>query len=370
MRFDKNDIITSQQLFTLLGSSIVGTGILSMARSVSEVAGRDGWISTFIGGIVIVIGTIIIIQLGKRFPNETFVEYIHKITGKFLSYFIVLFYILFALASCSIVIRILAQLLNTWLLRFTPRSVICFLTVALCVYLSRNGIKVLGRFTEFIFLLLVPLSILIIVPLFTATDFMNILPIGQEGFVNILKGALPAIYAYSGFDILLIYFPFVTPREKITVSALTAVSFVVILYTVTVAAQLIIFPQSSIMEMWMPVVNYILNVRLPFIQRIDLIFIYFWIMAIFSTAAIQYYTATVEIKQLFKLKDRKLISSILAPVVFFASIQPNNVVEIGMITDILSKLGVAAGIILPAILLIICVIFSIRSDRNNGYNKN
>lgn len=365
MRIDKNDIMSSTQLLTLIASSIIGTGILSLARAVSEVAGRDGWISTFFGGVFVLIGILIISQLGKRFPNETFVEYTGKITGKFIAYIIILFYILYAIGISSLVTRFLAYLLNTWLLRYTPKVVINFIIVVLSVYLCRNGIKVLARFVEFTFFLLAPLVLLIFIPLGSAPTFMNIRPIGQEGLVNILKGMLPATYAYAGFEILLLFYPFVQERKKITRYSTYAIMIVVLLYTTSVAAQIIIFPQSSIAKMWMPVINYILNVRIPFITRIDLAFIYFWIIGIFSTIGIQYYTATIEIKQLFNIKDRKKVTLFIAPIVFILSSIPNNIIEINMIGDVLGRLSVVAGIIIPAVLLFLSVVLS-KGGEHNG----
>ncbi|EOC99782.1 GerAB/ArcD/ProY family transporter [Caldisalinibacter kiritimatiensis] len=364
MRYDKNDVMSSGQLFAFIASSIVGTGMLSLASAVSEVAGRDGWISTIIGGLVVLIGTLIIIQLAKRFPNETFIEYIHKITGKFLGYIIVFLYILFSISSSAIVLRSLAYLLNTWFLRYTPKGVIIFFMIILCVYLSRNGIKVLARFSQITFFILLPLVILIFPPVISNPTFYNIRPVGNEGILNILKGVMPAIYSFLGFEVLLVYFPFVKPRKKVTKSAVGSIVFVVTIYTLIVLVQLIVFPQSSIMQMWMPTINYVLDVRLPFLERVDLAFIYFWIYAIFTTATIQFYTATVEIKQLFKLSDRKNICLYLAPIVFIGAISPDNLVEITKITDIISKVGVVVTLVIPTVLLVLSVIFSKRSENN------
>lgn len=361
-KINENDILSTGQLGSIIISAIIGAGILSLSRVVSEVSGRDGWISVIIGGLFAILNTYIVIKLAKRYPNETIIEYSNKIVGKYLSKVIGILFLLFYIGSSSIILRMLAEILITWFLRYTPRTIISLLIVLLCVYGSRKGIKVLGRVSYILVFLLFPLIILLIVPFFVESSIMNIRPVGREG-INIIKGVLPSIFSYSGFELILLYFPFLTNKKKIVKAGIYPVIGITILYSTIVFLQFITFPQVTIKKMWMPSIQYIASLKVPFFERIDLLFINTWLIAIFTTIFTQYYSIGVVIKDLFNLKSRKNVPIIVAPIVFFISIIPNNIVETNKYGEIISYASILLAIILPTLLLIISN-FKKRGDIN------
>lgn len=352
-RINNDDLLHPHQLYALLISAIIGSGILSLARSVSEVTGRDGWISVIIAGFIVLISTYIVILLAREYPNETIIEYSNKLLGNILSKPIALLYFILTVSTSGIVLRVLTYILNTWFLRYTPRWAISVTIISLCIYGSRKGIKVLGRFSFITLILFVPILFLVFVPISPGASLMNIMPVGREGIINILKGVIPGIFSFIGFELILFYFPFLTEKNKITKIGLSAVTTVWLLYSIIVFLELITFPQVIVKKIWLPTVQYISLIKIPFLERLDLIFIYVWVVGIFTTIFINYYTAGIIIQDSFNLKSRKNIYFFLIPIVFFISIYPKGILEIGKYGDIISKIGIITGIIIPGFFLII-----------------
>lgn len=80
-----------------------------------------------------------------------------------------------------------------------------FLFVA---YASYGGIKVIGKINEILFY---ATFIVFLIPLFSLknANITNLQPVLGVGIKNIIKGIKETAISYSGFEILLIFYPFI-----------------------------------------------------------------------------------------------------------------------------------------------------------------
>jgi len=66
--------ISALQLGLLIIVTVIGVGILTLPRTVTEIADTDGWLLIIIGGALVIVLALIINSLGNMFPDKTIIE--------------------------------------------------------------------------------------------------------------------------------------------------------------------------------------------------------------------------------------------------------------------------------------------------------
>lgn len=78
-----NDKITSSQAVIFMTNSVLGAGILTLPRDVTEkMHTPDSWLSVLLGGIVVMFAVLLMVKLSQQFPGNTIFEFSQKIAGK------------------------------------------------------------------------------------------------------------------------------------------------------------------------------------------------------------------------------------------------------------------------------------------------
>ncbi|HHW99532.1 MAG TPA: GerAB/ArcD/ProY family transporter, partial [Firmicutes bacterium] len=123
MRDRHRQVLTGWQLFCLLVSSIVGTGVYSLARDVAEPAGAGGILSILLVGILMVISLLSLHLLASRFPGQTLNEYSGQILGPLLAKVYLLVYSFMSLGIAVSIPRAHFPVVSAWALGQTPQLV-------------------------------------------------------------------------------------------------------------------------------------------------------------------------------------------------------------------------------------------------------
>jgi len=352
----KNGEITALQSFILTISIIVGTGVLGLSRTVAEVAQQDAWISVFLNGIFISIIVIIMMYPVSKFPKYNFLQYLSYLLSKPLGYLISFAYVAYSVLTTGIVVAYLCEMTGTWLLNETSSYVLRLIIVITVVYMTKSGITTLARFAESTVFLLIPLALLIFVGLPEAS-LVNLKPIGGAGFINIFKGVLPSFYAFAGYESLLIYYPYISNKEKpIIKNSVLAIILVTLFYTATVLSQIAVYGTDEIKTVLYPSINYLTSVNFPIVERTEIFFAIFWTFTVLATAGIQYLISGILLQNIFNTKKTSTFIYALSPIVFLVAIYPRNT---AVVVEFSSKIGIASvffGFLLPILLFIMYLI--------------
>ena len=73
--------VTPKQSASLVASTIIGVGVLTLPRVAAEYAKQCGWIAVIAGALAAAMTTWIITALAKRFPGQSIVQYSALILG-------------------------------------------------------------------------------------------------------------------------------------------------------------------------------------------------------------------------------------------------------------------------------------------------
>lgn len=92
--FQSKERISGHQALMLILAGGVGNIFVVMPGTAIKDAGRDGWITVLLAyGIAAVVG-LALVNLGSRFPDKTYVQYLPAVFGKIIGKLVGLLYIL------------------------------------------------------------------------------------------------------------------------------------------------------------------------------------------------------------------------------------------------------------------------------------
>ena len=150
---DKEKISGHQALMLVLAGGIGNIFVVLAVPAIKD-AGRDGWLLVIISyGIATVVG-LALLDLGRRFPDKTFVQYLPIVLGKVPGKLAGLAYILGLWVITPLIIREILELMR-FFLPFTPPLAIVILMAMPAVYAMYKGFEVFARTAELFVLLMI-----------------------------------------------------------------------------------------------------------------------------------------------------------------------------------------------------------------------
>ncbi|MEY4479512.1 MAG: hypothetical protein RLZZ267_190 [Bacillota bacterium] len=315
--------MTSYQATSTLVGIMVGIGLLFVSRISVNYVGRGAWIAVLLAGLVVILNGWIMIKLGERFPDQTIVEYVQEIFGKWLGRCLGLYLIGLSLVMTVFTLWFTGQIITTFILFATPSIVVMLGLMLLTVYTAFAGMSAVGRMNEIIFVISFGFAIFFIPPIIEYGRLSFVRPILEVPSWQFLSGLPFLLYCYSGYELILSFYPFVkkTERHKMAKHMTLNMVYVWVIAVVAVFTQQIVFPMNYLERIWLPAIQYVSLVSLPILERTDLVFILFWFFVFYKAHTVYFYRTLIETQRLFKLRSEKglilFFACLLTSIVFF-----------------------------------------------------
>ncbi|MEC0248910.1 GerAB/ArcD/ProY family transporter [Paenibacillus chitinolyticus] len=359
MTHNSNNISLKQMLFLILQTQI-GVQVLFLPSRIQAIAKGDAWMSVLLAGLFSQMLILMMWALNKRFPTATLYDFMPRLTGKAAAVLLQVLYVVYFTAQSSLVLMLFYEVIRDWVFPETPKWLITGLMVLVCIYLTQENLQIIARF----FLLVSSLFLVMIfisAYAYTHSNLLYIFPIGQAGFLPVVRGAHEAVNTLSGYEWILFCYSFVEgpPRKKLA-AASAANAFSTLLYTFLVFTSLVVFSPSELPLLPHPVLYMVKALTFTIIERPDLYFLSAWIVVVATSIMAYLYLASTGISQLFGLSShRKPVLFIAVALMAIALlIHDQAVIRIlGRIVS-LSSYAFLAGI--PLLLLLISLVFHIR----------
>jgi spore germination protein len=269
---------------------------------------------------------------------------------------------LYLLLQTAAVIRFASEMIVVWMLNNTPHYMIMALITFLAVYIARNGLLVVSRFCILVSLLVFLLFFLMFFPI-KDWQLYNILPIGDSGFTGITSSVLSALFAYVGYELLLMLYPYVQDKKKVLRTSLLAYLYVGVLYILFMASLILLYGPNEIIFFLYPVLNYLKAIDIPFIERVDTFVLFLTLFSAVANTGVVYTLTCLGVSQLFGIRRRKNIALWISPLVFAVAAFPKNNAVLNESYKIFPILNLVFGIFIPSVLLVISVIFKRRKEK-------
>lgn len=327
----RSQSLSAMQIAILLANNILGTSILLLPGSLSLAMDTpDGWLSILICGCLVIGCCYLLLWFSKRFPGMTLFECTELIMGRWIGKFINGILISYFIILCSYEMRILAEVVNLFLLERTPKSVIIIAMMAVSLYLLFAGLNAITRMLTFILpLTLFVLAICLALSL-KVFDLNNLRPVLGKGFGPVLKGVKETFQSFLGIEALLILPAYLKQWKNAYHAAWVGVGIPTIVYfltTVIVIGGLTL--DGAKISAW-PTISLIRSFEYTgvLVERYDSFLLTVWILQIF-TVYVLYHFFMVEVLKTFLAQSKPTIWIFVSlPVIYILAMLPNHIDDV------------------------------------------
>ena len=345
--------ITSNQLIAIMISTIIGIGVLTLPRAVTEAAGPDGWLLVLVGGVVVMIVSVIISKLGLMFPGKTVVEFGGYVITKPLGTLFLLGFFVYFVFFCAFEARVFAEVIKQFLLDRTPTEAIVITMLIGSAYLARQDIATIARMGEMLVPVFIIPSFLFLLPAIPEMDLTNILPFMRTPPTKLLAGIATMVTSYLGFEVLLLFQPLMAKPRDAAKAMVTALSAVTLLYVFVVVSAVSIFGTVEVQRLIWPSFAMYRVIEIPgaFMENVHGVMMAIWVVAVYMTLSVFFFAAVMIISRLPALKEHSFAVLPLAFLIYFLALVPDNVFQVYEYLDLFSLyFGIPFGFFLPVLI--------------------
>ncbi|UUZ92934.1 endospore germination permease [Paenibacillus sp. P25] len=272
--------ITFLQFVFIINNMTVSIGFLAAPRVLAEQAGTDGWITLILGWSLTVAASLIVVQVMKRCPDGTLLDLLTRLWGKWAGKAgaVLLALYFFYYGYVGLVYTIL--ILKTWPLPMTPAYLIMLLLLIPTYMITRNGVRILGRYAELILFISLWIPFVYMLPL-KEVNWLYLLPVLKEGWKPILTGVPTLFYYNIGFATTFILYPPLKDKRKASAALTLSSTLTMLSYLFVTLACFVYFSPDEITEFNEPGIFVLKAIEFKYIERIEVTFIAFYLL-IFS----------------------------------------------------------------------------------------
>ncbi|MCR3757650.1 spore germination protein [Clostridium felsineum] len=302
--------ICGKQMFSLIVLCVLGSSIIFFLNPEAE---QNAWIGILIYIIPALIIEYTYVYLWEQNTDDSIIQYMPKIWGKFLGSIFSFFYLTFFVYTASRVLRNLTVLIITASMPKIPIFFTAMILMFVCWYGVYLGIENIARlmyvflffwiifFTlEWIFFMLPPNHI----------HLKHLLPILENGPIPVIKNSLPVIAFPFGENIIsAMLFPLVSNEKSVKKYALFSVILQGILISLsTILFLLVLGVKFSTLALF-PFLQTLRILKISeYFDRLDIFAIVIVVILSFVKVSVFCYGAVRGTAELFKIKNSKWLS--------------------------------------------------------------
>jgi spore germination protein KB len=271
--------IGQNEAVALITTSIVTKVFLAYPNYIVTAAGSAAWLIAPISGVFALVLVWFMVKLLESFPGKSFWQITEETVGSYLGLIVMLVLLIPWLFTMAMTLRRFSEMIITVALPDTPISIITLAFIGTSAFIAYLGIEAISRscFLAFPFILGALILILILTGSSWETDWL--FPLLGKGLGPIIKNSMLHTSDFLEINLLfvlsIIYFP-----RQIKKIGFKSILIAIVLFFISVLAYSLTFPSIVGEEPYLPLYMMARSVYLGrFIQRIEAIFLFFWVFA-------------------------------------------------------------------------------------------
>ncbi|GBF74184.1 hypothetical protein PA598K_02516 [Paenibacillus sp. 598K] len=354
----EGSVISERQSASIIASSIIGVGVITLPRVTVTSSNQTGWIG-IISGVLVAMGmTWIITRLGIRFRGQSIALYAAELLaptrrllwlGKALALPFLLILLVFWGWGSALVARLFGEMVSTTMLPTTPVEVIILTMLAAGFYLTMYSVEVLARVNEILLPLIVVPILIIAISSFQSGRLENLFPIFDMDWKMFFVSTAVMTSSLLGYEVMMLFSAHTKISPKLTKTNVLSISIPGLLYALIAIAGISVFGYEELKLLAWPTLELVKTTEVPglILERMESAFLAVWVTAVFTTVGNYYYATALLLKQILHLKEHRLISLLLLPVMYWISLRPNNLHQLFQTQDRIAWIGVTGALGLP-----------------------
>ncbi|SMB87966.1 spore germination protein KB [Desulfonispora thiosulfatigenes DSM 11270] len=287
-------------LFLVGSTSIFGVGMISQ---------KDMWLGIIMALIMVLPLIFIYIRLHNLFPDQDYYDILEICLGKVLSKIIFFIKFLWIAYFTADIFDTYGQFIKTVNLPNTPQIIPILAMGLLSIWVLKEGIEVLGRWSEFFVYFPFGLLIFMVILLIPQIEITNVTPVLQDGIRPILKGGFQTFtFPFSQIVVFTAAFQYFRDKRsprKIYLSGFF-ISFIYIFLIATVS--LAVLGPDSMERMYFPIYSAAARISVgELLQRLEIIVATSFILGGFVKVSILLLCTTKAFTKLFGFTEYRFI---------------------------------------------------------------
>lgn len=356
--------ITVIQTAAILISTIIGVGVLPLPLFAVRASDSGAPLVTLLGMMIAFVGLVLIALLGMRFPNKSIIQYSEDILGKWPAWIGSVFIIAFFAVLTSLTAREFGEVVVTSVLKSTPVEVTVIAMLLLAAVSTRNDMTTFAYIHHFYFPAILGPGLLIVALSLKNADIINLQPIWGNDPQGMLGGVFTIAALFQGSFILTMLIPAMRSPEKAMKASIWGMLIAGGLYVTIVVATVSVFGSEEIEQLLWPTLELAKATSLPanVLERMDAAFLAVWVTAVFTTLFSSYFLTIHSMSKLFRVRDHRMFSLFILPIVFIMAMVPLNIIHMYEIIQNVGRIGLFITIAYPAVLFTVALIRKKRGD--------
>ncbi|MEB3102663.1 GerAB/ArcD/ProY family transporter [Ferviditalea candida] len=329
--------ISTYQIVWLVGA-FAPVGLTSLPRELNEYTQQSGWMFALAASLLILLPIRLLVNLTSRYPQQNFASILESILGKFAGKFMMLILSLYIIISTAFSIRIMTDGVITYLLFHTPKWIIIAAALAVSVYAIHKGAKTIIRFNEFIQPVLFMTFFAIFILVFNKSDFTNLLPLVSRE-IQWRNGVLLSVYPFFHLLALAFFFPFTANPKQLWNGAVWGTQIINFTFLILFILNIGIFGSTELNYIQHPGIEMARLIELPILERMEIVFMTYWILYSFTLFIVGTYSGSVGLQQLFNRGPRSWWALAVGAVVYVLSLLPENIDTVHQLELLLNQVN-------------------------------
>lgn len=358
--------VGTSEVYAMTIILISGKIFLTLPQKMAQLGTTAGWMIVATATVIGLVGFGIIAALMHRFPDHSIVEISEQVAGTFFGLAASLMFFAFFLALTVIVLRQFTETVIATVLPRTPISIITTMFVIALVFGCYQGLEAISRLSwlSFPFLFLGAVTILLMSMSFA--NFDHLFPFWGVGLSRILALGVKHSAIMSEILILPLIYPALRDQDRFSRIGLASILVSGVLMALYSAQFLAVFSVAEASRSAFPAYQLARLIWIGrFVQRVESVFIFMWVLTGLLNMTIALYGATVTLSRLLHLPAYRPLLPAMGVIVYTLSFVPPNFPTIVRLdTEVIGVYGSIVSFVIPLILLIIAWFRGQRGRKN------
>lgn len=348
--------VTNRQICFIIFLTLTTYTSIALPKIMARSAGRTGWIPIIIVTLIFSCAALIITKLNNMFKGKMLFDYSQDIVGKFFTYIITCYFVLYFLFIGVYLEFKMVGLLTSNFLPLTPQFISLAFGLMLFSFAAYKGITNVARMFEICGVLFLIVTVGICILMLTQGMHYNILPFFNASETKqFFTAAKDLIVPFGGIELLLVI-PFTKINKKVPKAAFFTLLFIGVFYILIVESAFMILGVNNTALLNDSFIEAIKVVEMPVIERTDIFYLTFGLTSLFAGMII-IFTAIVELVcKIFAKVKRHLVVIAIGLIFYVLSLLAVNLDMSDLFDSISTYLILTSSILIPTLLFVLAKI--------------
>lgn len=319
-------------------------------------AGKAAWLAAILS---IIPNILLVFALNALMNNlktkdgnkvETLSDVFDTVYGRTMGSIITIIYLLWTIIFASVELRLFGERLISTTYTYAPIVFFIITMLLLVFFVVRGKISSLGRFAEIFLELFAIIIVFVVLTSYSNFDFANFWPVTTYDAKGIAIGVLKGTDIFNMFTFAMFLGNKISDKENIKKTGIFAAITTGIIGLIGIIITLGTFGEDLLPTLSQPFFMALKVINLfGVLERIEAVFITFWVVADFVLIAYNVLIASNICKQKFKISKRKLaVTPIILIMFVLATIIANNYFALQVIfINYMANIVLILGLVVP-----------------------